>query len=69
MAAGSSRHWESFVEGLRELPKTDLHRLGRLNDAYASLESPPTSEAEADKKIALIKEFEDEMRNSEIQAR
>lgn len=69
MATDSTQHWNSFVEGLRQLPRTDLHRLGRLNDAYATLETPPATEAEADKRIALLKEYEDERRNSEIQAR
>jgi hypothetical protein len=69
MATDSTQHWNSFVEGLRQLPRTDLHRLGRLNDAYSTLETPPATEAEADKRIALLKEYEDERRNSEIQAR
>ena len=69
MAVDSSGHWASFVDGLRQLPKTDLHRLGRLNDAYNSLNTVPTSEAEADKRIELLKEFEDERRDSETQSR
>ena len=69
MAVDSSGVWESFGDVLRQVPKSDLHRLGRLNEAYASLESVPQTEAEADKRLALLKEFEDERRISETQAR
>jgi hypothetical protein len=69
MAVDPSGHWASFVDGLRQLPKTDLHRLGRLNDAFNSLSSVPTTEAEADRRIELLKDLEDERRDSETQSR
>ncbi|KAJ9115108.1 hypothetical protein QFC22_005438 [Naganishia vaughanmartiniae] len=69
MAVNPTEIWENFIDGLRQVPKTDLDRLGRLNEAYAALETVPRTEAEADKRIALLKEFEDEKQTSETQAR